>query len=120
MSTTIMTRGDEIVAVRFWGGRETGAVIQLEITETELPAWAGTPVAEEGSSTYRTLSDWLAAQDATIRFDNAARRNQAARELENHRWAVQDGTSVCDMLRGAASDMRQRARDCTRQQMHAA
>jgi hypothetical protein len=120
MSTTITTRDDQVVAVRFWGGRGTGPVVQLEITEAEMPAWAATPVAEEGSTHFRPLAEWLAAQDATIRFDNAARRNQAARELENHRWAIQDGTSVSDTLRCAASDMRRRARECTRQLMRAA
>lgn len=119
MSTTITTRDDQVVGVRFWGGREAGRVVQLEITEAEMPAWAAVPVAEESSTAYVALVDWLAAQDATIRFDTAARRNQAARDLENHRWALQDGTSVSGLLRGAASDLRRRARDCARQQLRA-
>lgn len=120
MSTTIVTRTGDTIATRFHGGRAVGAVVQLEITETEMPAWAGVEVAEEGSDRWIPLSTWLAAQSAVVRYDGAARQNALARDLETHRWAAQDGTVVSGMLRSAASDMRRRARDCARQQLRAA
>lgn len=120
MSTTITTRDEQIVAVRFFGGIGVGPVVQLEITQTEWSAWAAVEVSEEGSSNWRTLAEWVAGQKAEIRFDNAARRNETARDLENHRWAAQDDTHVSEMIRGVAAEMRQRARDCTRQTMRAA
>lgn len=120
MSTTIVTRTGETVATRFHGGRTIGAVVQLEITETEMPAWVDVEVAAEGSDRWLTLGAWLSGQSAVVRFDSAARQNALARELETHRWAAQDGTDVCDMLRSAASGMRRRARECMLQQLRAA
>lgn len=120
MSTTIYTADDRMVAVRFFGGTATGPVVQLEITEAEMSAWADVPVTEEGYGDPVPLAEWLAAQKAEIRFDSAARRNASARVLEDHRWAAQDDSDVSLRLRAAAAAERQRARDCMRQTLRAA
>lgn len=120
MSTTIYTQDDRIIAVRFFGGIATGPVVQLEITEAEMPAWAHVPVTEEGYGEPRPFAEWLAAQTAEIRFDSAARRNVSARILEDHRWAVQDDSEVSLRLRATAAAERQRARDCARQALRVA
>ena len=114
MSTTVVNQSNEVVATRMFGGRAVGVVVQMEVTATEWAAWQGVMVAEEGSTKFVRFADWVAAQNATVVWDNAARQNEVARAMADSRFAVQD-TDVADMFRAAADSARARARDCARQ-----
>ena len=86
MSTEFTVNG-ELFALRFAGPK--GATFQFEVTEDEFDAWADEEVVSFESSygTAREFLAWVVAEGCEVLWDNAARQNEFARGLENHRFA---------------------------------
>lgn len=87
MSTAFYTRSGEHVATRFSAGKDKGLHLQLEVTPTEYENYKHKDVAAEGSDTFEPFHH-LVSKHVT-HFDTAARRNDAARNLETHRFKDQ-------------------------------
>jgi hypothetical protein len=120
MSSEVVRVSDEseVVAVRFWGGRERGCVVQMEVSEVEFASWRNEPVMEAASGRVVSFGDWVDAQVAaghSVVWDSAARQNQRAREFEAHRWADE-----MPCFREMAAVARQRARVVARDAMRVA
>lgn len=110
MATQFTTRSGEVVATRFFGGKAHGVSFQMEVTEAEWAAWQNEMVAPEGSSDFVRFADAVA--NARVVWDNAARQNQMAREMEGHRFAAE-----VPAMAEAAFAARMRARRCARDAM---
>lgn len=116
MSTEVQVFGtEEVVAVRFFGGRSRGVMMQMEVNEVEWPAWQNVMVSVGGSEDPVRFEDFVNEQVAngvTVVWDNAARQNQMAREFENSRFAE----AMPDFFE-AARQARERARVMVRDSM---
>jgi hypothetical protein len=91
-STDIVSHRGEVVGKRYFGGKERGTMIQMHVTPTEYEkGYKNLPVTHEGSGEdHIPLHQFLANhKSATVEWDTAALRNQAASELENHRFRDQ-------------------------------
>ncbi|AKE44670.1 hypothetical protein AU106_gp039 [Sinorhizobium phage phiM9] len=116
MSTEVCVSGsDEVVAVRFFGGRERGVMMQMEVNEVEWEAWRNVMVTFGHSDEPVRFEDFVNEQmsnGVTVVWDNAARQNQMAREFENNRFASQ-----MPVFQAMADQARQRARVMVRDSM---
>jgi hypothetical protein len=108
MATTFTTQFDEVVAVR--SATRGGSVVQFEVTETEFANWADVVCFGDDGSTM-TARDVAATATFEVRFDNAAWRNDRAREFEKGSRF----TEFNEWFFAAADDERRRARECARQ-----
>ena len=110
MATEFFTASGEHAATRFFGGKANGMSFQMEVTAAEWDAWKNEMVAPFGSDDFRPFADWV--EGARVVWDNAARQNQMARDMEGHRFAVE-----VPAMAEAAAAARMRARRCARDSM---
>ena len=61
MSTTLLNDAGETVATRFYGGKDRGAMVDVNMPESVAATVGGMAVHEETTPEYRTtLSGWIA------------------------------------------------------------
>lgn len=117
MTTSISTRNADTVATRYYGGRERGLMIQMEIAECEFPAWADEEVQENEDGRFEKLSAWLERHpNAHVLWDCPSRQNLLARQM--HEAAMERGGNM--LMEAAAEDHRQRAKALLRLTMRVA
>lgn len=112
MGTQFETADGEVVAKRMSQGAGKKPAFRVFFTKEEFVAWMGVPCApEDDPSDMRTFMEWFNVQSATaeVHWMTAADMNDAAHQMENHRWAEMFGT--------APAEMRSRARQASRDQM---
>ena len=94
---------------------KSGAVFQLEFTEEESKS-VNTELDVAGDNGWRgTVSELLTKlefEGTEVLFDTASRRNELARELENHRFFNDD--KVGPMLQARAMELRMEAKMAVR------
>lgn len=96
----------EVVGVRFWGGQR-GVGAQMAVTEVEFEAFKDCKVFGSDGSQFESAQEFVDSVKF-VEWDSAERNNQWAREMENHRFVE---------VQSQATNFRQRARECARQQM---
>lgn len=115
MSTSVnsVTTGDT-VAFKFFGGKERGPMVQMEVTEHEFASFRSMQVSEETDpDSVETFGDWfdrMVREGRTVVWDNAHRNNEMARCFETNRFTN-------DAMKRMAEEFRTRARECVRQTM---
>lgn len=98
---------NNVVAVRFFGGRVRGTVVQMEVTEREFHDWQNVMVQEETSDEVMSFSAWVERQreaGVSVVWDNAVRHNVQARAFEQNPFF-----DTVPVLAVAAAEHRRRA-----------
>ena len=120
MSTNFTVNGEHM-ANRFWAGKtHGGSAVQMEMTEREWHLFF-TGVSQEWVSetgeTWESGEAWMEDhKDCVILWDSAARQNQMARDMEDHRF-VGNHEPISSMLLASASKNRERAKLLAREQL---
>lgn len=107
MGTEFKTENGEVVATRFFGGKDRGCGAQMAVTEFEFEAFKSEAVFGDNGEDFETFQDFVDSVSFVV-WDSAERQNEFARQMENHRFAE---------ARAFAPQARKRARECARQQM---
>ena len=88
--STELTVGDDVVAVRSWGGKDRGALVTMMVSKEQWE-FVKDKLAQTETGDYDIATaegivrDW-ASRGATIIWKTAADFNRDARELEQHRF----------------------------------
>ena len=90
MSTELLThRNQEVVGTRYWGGKEKGTTLSLDLTTAEYENYKNLVVGYEHSNVYQSLeqlvNNWV-KDGKTLELQTPTSLNEKARDLENHRW----------------------------------
>ena len=111
MATTIITKNQEEIGCRFWGGDQRGVTIKLDLTKEEFANCKDVFVSFEFDDNFVSLNkfvnDWI-SENKTIEFENAHSLNNRAREIETCRWF--GNIDVGFQLSKTADDLRKRAK----------
>ena len=111
MATTIITKNQEEICCRFWGGDQRGVTIRLDLTKEEFANCKDVFVSFEFDDNFVSLSkfvdDWV-SENKTIEFEDAHSLNNRAREIETCRWF--GNIDVGFQLSKTADDLRKRAK----------
>lgn len=103
MSTEFTVNGEQF-AVRF--ATKGGAQVQMFVTPTEFEAFRGQRVVSEMGEDVGTAEEFVAQWEGRMAWDTAARRNEFARQMENHRFEEcrQAAPAIRASARAAAKD----------------
>lgn len=111
MATTIITKNQEEIGSRFWGGDQRGVTIKLDLTKEEFANCKDVFVSFEFDDNFVSLNkfvkDWV-SKNKTIEFEDAHSLNNRAREIETCRWF--GNIDVGFQLSKTADDLRKRAK----------
>ena len=117
MSTNVVTKDEQQLGVRYYGGADKGTTLKVNLTRFEFENFKNTLVCFEFQSDFVTfnqlVNDWL-SQGKTLEFETSLTLNSNARKLENSRWV---NSSVGSALLAEARVYRARAKQAVRDEL---
>lgn len=118
MSTNVVTKDDQQLGLRYYGGTNKGATLKVNLTKAEFENFKNTLVCFECQSDFVTfnqlVNDWV-AEGKTLEFETSVTLNETARKLENSRWV--NDSDVGSGLLAEARVYRARAKQAVKNQL---